>query len=770
MENNNKNPNNYITSPVDVTSKTLILILIIVVLSCWGTMIWATYKTYQLSPPLPQKIVDSHGQILMTQSDIIEGKAGFQKTDLMDYGSLYGMGSYYGEDFTAKYLVALAKQTQDQLAQRQFGQTFEQLSSSQQDIIQWHMRKQLQQINLTQTKVVLPMALTNALVDLQNTISKDLLQYDFKRGYTKAYSLTPTKAKLVADFLIYTSLTTVARRPNTQVSWTNNWPYQPSIGNVPTTATFIWSWVSIMFLLLGIGVVLVIFRLFIEEDKDTHFEAILSHFKMLMPSQKAIWKYIVVVGLLLLLQIFAGSLMAHDYAERSSFYGFNLNAWLPFAFLRDVHLQTPIAWIGLGWIGSALFLAPIIGRREAKGQKFLVDLLFWVTLAVVVSALVGNYLGIMGYLQKKWFWIGNQGLSYIELGRLWQILFFVGLLGWSMIMLRSLWPTLKQLFHVRSIFNLFRLEHLLWYSTLGMAFIYAFGMIPLTKINASFTLTDFWRWWVVHLWVEWAFELFAAALLGYFLMATGLVSRRLAERAIQFEWILILGSGILGTGHHLFWNGTPGLWIPIGSVFSFLEVLPLFLLILEAIEQYRKINGHKEFKYRLAYMYILGSTFWNFVGAGVFGGLINAPLINYYEHGTFLTLNHAHTAMFGAFGLLSLGLIYLCLRFMAGDKVQWSDRLGVWAFWLYNIGMILWVLLNFFPVGWPQLIAVYEHGYAYARSLAFYNTTLLWQWLRMPGDIVFSIGAILMAFDFIIKCLPFAPKYLRQFTKNDGFS
>ena len=190
-------------------------------------------------------------------------------------------------------------------------------------------------------------------------------------------------------------------------------------------------------------------------------------------------------------------------------------------------------------------------------------------------------------------------------------------------------------------------------------------------------------------------------------------------------------------------------------MFSFLEVLPLFLLILEAVEQRQRIRAERDFPYRLAYLYVLGSAFWNFVGAGVFGGAtINAPLVNYYEHGTFLTLNHAHTAMFGAFGLLAIGLVYLSLRHMAGARVGWSDRPGVWAFWLYNAGLVMWVALNFFPIGWPQLQAVYEHGLAYARSTAFYDTTLLWQWMRLPGDVVFAVGALIMAWDFLAKLRP----------------
>ena len=226
-------------------------------------------------------------------------------------------------------------------------------------------------------------------------------------------------------------------------------------------------------------------------------------------------------------------------------------------------------------------------------------------------------------------------------------------------------------------------------------------MIPLTGIEKSFTLTDFWRWWVVHLWVEQSFEFFAASMSAYLLMAVGLVSRKLAERATYFEIILIFLGGVIGTGHHLYWAGGPSMWVPMGSMFSFIEVLPLVLLIIEAINHYRLIKAHQEFKYRLAYTYVIGAAFWNFVGAGVFGGgTLNAPLVNYYEHGTFLTLNHAHTALFGAFGELAIGLIYFCLRYIAADRHRFSEKLGLWAFWLYNGGLVLWILLNFFPIGW----------------------------------------------------------------------
>jgi nitric oxide reductase subunit B len=433
---------------------------------------------------------------------------------------------------------------------------------------------------------------------------------------------------------------------------------------------------------------------------------------------------------------------------------------LPFNFWRSIHIQAPIVWIGLSWIGSGLFLAPAISGREPAGQGPLVDLLFWATVVIVAGALIGDYLGIMGFIGKGWFWFGNQGLSYLELGRFWQIGFFAGLAFWSVLVLRGLWPNITALKEAAQQFwtGHIRLEHLIWASTTNIALLYVFGMIPLFGVNPSFTITDFWRWWVVHLWVEQSFEFFAAAISAYLLMGLGLVSRQLAERSVYLELILIFLGGVLGTGHHIYWVGASGLWVPVGSMFSFIEVLPLVLLILDAMEHHSLIKKQQQFRYRLAYTYVLGSAFWNFVGAGVFGGgTLNAPLVNYYEHGTFLTLNHAHTSLFGAFGLLAIGLIYFCLRYAAADRAPFSDKLGLWAFWLYNAGLVLWVVLNFFPVGWPQLNAVYDHGLAYARSLAFYDTTVLWQWLRFVGDIPFAIAALLMAFDFVLKMGPMIP-------------
>lgn len=742
----------------DKVSNVLKWILLVVALGSFGVLVWAAKVTYSTVPPQPEKFVTASGEVLFTGEDIVSGKGGFQKADLMDYGSLYGMGSYFGVDYTAEYLHQLGTKTAENIALARFGQPFSALSEDDQESAKRAMQKMLQGMDLTKTEMVLPDPLALAVRDIQAGIVYHLLNEDLGKGWAGTKALTPERALQTADFLIYSSMTTVARRPDGSSSWTQNWPFEPLVGNTPITKAFTWTWISYAFTFLLFGAVIYIYEHYLNHRDTSPREFKLVEFRPLTPSQRKVGKYFLVVSAVFLTQLAVGILMAHYYSERTSFYGFDINKYLPFNFLRTLHIQTPIVWIGLSWIGAALFLAPAISKQEAKGQGVMVDILFWATLLVVAGGLVGNYLGLINVIDDKWFWFGNQGLSYIELGRAFQIGFFGGLLLWSALVFRALWPGAGQFRKaIKDFFtgNIY-LEHLLWAATINIALLYAAGMVPLTGIEKSFSITDFWRWWVVHLWVEQSFEFFTVAVSAYLLMETGLVSRALAERAVYFELILIFLGGVLGTGHHLYWAGGPGMWIPIGSMFSFIEVIPLVLLIIESIQQYRLIQGTGGvFKYKLAYVFIIGAAFWNFVGAGVFGGgLINAPLVNYYEHGTFLTLNHAHLALFGAFGLLALGLIYYCLRYAAGANGVFTEKAGYWAFWLYNAGLVLWVALNFLPIGFPQLEAVYEHGLAFARSMAFYDTTTFWQWMRFPGDVVFGAAALIMIWDFWKKLKP----------------
>ena len=405
----------------------------------------------------------------MTADDIIAGKGGFQKADLMDYGSIYGMGSYFGEDYTASTLVRLGVLTKQSLANsgtppgtkapanKSLATTgpagtppepttpaaaspTEALADAAATAT---MQKQLQSIDLTQPRVVVSEPVAQAIRGVQQELTTKLNTVNLSAGWVPAKSLDPVLRKQTADFIIYSAITTVARRPDhPNTSWTENWPYEPSVGNTPTTNTFRWTWISFCFTFFAMGFVLWLYRAYLDHPDDAPMERGLATYRTLTPSQIKTGKYFIVVALVFLASQGAGAIMAHSYYEREYFYGIQLNYILPFNFLRSFHMQAPIIWIGLGWIASGLFIAPAIaGGREAKGQGLLVDILFWVSLFVVAAALTGNYLGIQGVIDKGWFWFGNQGLSYIQLGRFWQILFFVALLSWSGLMFRALWPT-----------------------------------------------------------------------------------------------------------------------------------------------------------------------------------------------------------------------------------------------------------------------------------------------------------------------------------------
>ncbi|MEO6780931.1 MAG: nitric oxide reductase, partial [Bradyrhizobium sp.] len=409
----------------DPVNRVLKWVLLATAIACFIIIALATRQQYHDAPPLPDQFVAIGGGLVMSGDNIVAGKADFQKADLIDYGSLYGMGSYFGPDYTADTLVALAIAVQDNLAQKAAGTLFASLDADKQAAIRSHMQAELHGVDLTQDEVTVSTALADAIASVREAIATKLLQSDPSEGYSKARSLDAVSAGHTADFLIYSALTTVAYRPNSTVSWTQNWPYEPIVGNSPTTSTFIWTWVSFCFVFFGFGAVLAIYKIFLSNPDVSPMDPVLSGFQALTPSQRKTGKYFVFVAAMLLVQIGAGTIMGHYYTDRASFYGVPVGEFLPFNFLRSVHTQAPLIWIAFAWIGSGLFIAPAVSGYEAKHQALLVDILFWVSLVVVAGALIGNYLGIMGVINALWFWFGNQGLPYLEIGRFWQIAFFL---------------------------------------------------------------------------------------------------------------------------------------------------------------------------------------------------------------------------------------------------------------------------------------------------------------------------------------------------------
>ena len=265
------------------------------------------------------------------------------------------------------------------------------------------------------------------------------------------------------------------------------------------------------------------------------------------------------------------------------------------------------------------------------------------------------------------------------------------------------------------------------------------------------------------MWAEAFFEVFTTVLIGYFMVMMGLVSRQAAIRVIYLATLLFLGSGLLGISHNFYWNAKPVFTMALGSVFSTLQVVPLVLLTLEAwrfsklpkiLEHNNKTNGEpgKRFGFSELFLFLLGVNFWNFFGAGVMGFIINLPIANYYEHGTYLTVNHGHAALMGVYGNLALAAVLFCSQLLIKADA-WKPKTIKAIFWSINIGLLLMVLMDLFPAGVWQFKAVADNGLWFARSNQFIGSTgfRALTWMRIAGGAIFTLGGLFPVVWFIIK-------------------
>ena len=318
-------------------------------------------------------------------------------------------------------------------------------------------------------------------------------------------------------------------------------------------------------------------------------------------------------------------------------------------------------------------------RREPRRQGLLSYVLLGALAVVVFGSLVGEFAGQRGWFGDLWQYLGDQGLEYVDLGRFWQVLLIVGMLLWVFIIIRGLRRRLAG----ESFGNM---PWLFLYAALAIPAFYAVSL--LASPEGHTTINDYWRFWMVHLWVEDFLELFTTAMVAYIFVLLGVVRERTALRVIYLDIIIYSLGGVIGTMHHLYFSGTPAATMALGALFSAAEIIPLTLLTVEAWSFVRlgardTAGFAASFPHYWAVMFLIAVGFWNFLGAGVFGFLINLPIVSYYEIGTGLTANHAHTAMMGVYGMLAAGLAVFCLRYLVPEK-RWSDRAARISFWSLN--------------------------------------------------------------------------------------
>jgi nitric oxide reductase subunit B len=550
----------------------------------------------------------------------------------------------------------------------------------------------------------------------------------------------PERVRQLNAFFFWISWSCVTERPGQEITFTNNWPPDELVANKPTGSLLLWTGFSVIMLIAGIGLMVWYYAHKRNEEAVTFPASFPLKGEVQTPSQKATVKYFWIVSALLLVQVVMGIITAHYTVEGQALYGIPLAQWLPYSISRTWHIQIAIFWIATSWLATGLYYAPAISGVEPKFQRLGVNFLFGALLVIVVGSLFGQWMGVMqklGLIQN--FWFGHQGYEYVDLGRFWQIFLFVGLIIWLLLMGRAIWPALKQKSESRNLLVLFLI------STFAIAAFYGAGLMWGRQTNLA--VAEYWRWWVVHLWVEGFFEVFAAVVTAFLFVRLQIIKASTATTAVLFSTIVFLAGGILGTFHHLYFTGTPTAVLALGATFSALEVVPLVLMGFEAYDNLKISRSSEWIKaYKWPIYCFISVAFWNLVGAGIFGFLINPPIALYYMQGLNTTPVHGHTALFGVYGMLGIGLMLFVLRDMNKDA-EWKDRWIKVAFWSINIGLVLMVLISVLPVGLSQTVASVNHGLWYARSAEFMQQPyiLTFKWLRVFGDTIFAVGTVALA-------------------------
>lgn len=716
-------------------------------------------KSYQNAPPIPEKVLDPSGQVVFTGQDVIEGQQVFLKYALMENGTVWGHGAYLGPDYSAQYLHTLGLAANRLLAKETFQRDFDKLSADEKDVVSAESTVLLKENRYDPKKDTLLFTAAEAIsfrdqVGLWGDYFSDTVA---NAGLKKKYISDPGELRALTAFFAWTAWVSIANRPGADFSYTNNFPYEPMLGNKPTSAAVLWSGLSLITLLAGTAIVLFSFGKFNYLGWKGTGEHIHPHMLpgVASATQRATIKYFVVVALLFLVQVMLGGATAHFRADPGSFYGFDLSAIFPSTILRTWHLQSAIFWIATAFVAGGLLLAQALGEGEPKGQTMGIHALFWALVVVVAGSFLGELLGINQMLGALWFWFGHQGWEYLELGRFWQVLLAIGLIGWVVMLLRAVRPALQDP-ERREVTSLFLLAAL----AIPVFYLPAFFFGSTT----NFTVADNWRFWIIHLWVEGFFELFVTVMVSVIFFRMGLVSRLTATRVIYLDAILFLGSGIVGTGHHWYWTGQTNLNMALSALFSAMEVVPLTLLTLDAWDFVKLTRSEcatcgkrVDIPHRWAFFFLMAVGFWNFVGAGIFGFLINLPIVSYFEVGTILTPNHGHAALMGVFGMEAMALMVLAFRQVLDDE-QWKkpEKFVKISFWGLNVGLALMLAGSLFPGGVMQLYDVLQNGYWHARGLDYLNQDVvrMIEWARMPGDVVFiAFGAVPMAVAAVLTYL-----------------
>ncbi|MRV71820.1 nitric-oxide reductase large subunit [Duganella sp. FT92W] len=710
---------------------------------------WVGSEIYLAAPPIPQQIISTDGRVLFGPGQVLRGQQAWLGAGGQQLGTVWGHGSYLAPDWSADWLHREAEALREIWARRDHGRPYATLNREQQAALDARLRQELR--GNTYDPASGAIVVTPERAEAIDQVARHYMGlFSTEPGYDALRSQYAMRANALPDvaersalpaFFFWSAWSAAADRPGHEgLSYTSNWPHEPLAGNTPGANIGIWSIASVI-LLLGAIAAMVFAHGRIRESADpapAKADPLLN--LKVTPSMRATRKYFFVVVALILAQVGMGVVTAHYAVEGQSFFGIPLADVLPFVVSRTIHTQFAVLWIATAWLATGLYIAPAISGHEPKYQKLGVNLLFYALLFIVAGSTACGWLGtLQGKGSAFAFWLGNQGLEFTSMGRVWQMLLFVGLLFWVTLLGRALWPALRRPHETRGLIVM------VFLSALCIGGFYATSLT--WDRGTHYSMIEYWRWWLVHLWVEGFFEVFATAVIALLFTRLGLIHAASANSAIVLETIVFLFGGILGTLHHLYFTGTPTFVIAIGALFSALEVVPLTMLGIEAWHTYKRTSAAPWVAaYRWPILCFVAVAFWNTVGAGLLGFSINTPLALYYMQGLNMTAAHGHAALFGVYGMLGIGLMLFCLRGLSA-RHSWPERLLAPMFWCLNGGLAMMVFMSLVPAGIYQAWASVSSGMWYARSADVVHSSTMETlvWLRVPGDIVFAAGTLFLA-------------------------
>jgi nitric oxide reductase subunit B len=722
-------------------------ILITVIVISGIVLIWGTVKTYEHIPPLPAEFISENGDLLFSQDDIRAGQAAFQKRNLMSFGTILGNGSYFGPDFTAEYLAFIRDYVAGHIAEEEYGLPLTGLTAEQHEAVMMRTRHNIRSAKYESDLVVVSQEWAAAHAALVGKYIDRFVDGDRALGVAPNL-LDPERAERLTAFVAWTAWFSQEPRPGGDGSYTNNWPPIPELGLTPTPSVILWTAWTIGWVLF-IALIIILAYNFIRIEPIPELPSLEE--KAIQPLsflQKLSLLLLATCTLIFFVQTLAGGYVANAYASREDMYG--IFEWLglermevlPFQAVRTAHTAMAVIWVVGMWMSGALYAALLLGGKEKPWHRIVAYISMTVLTLSIIGTLAGLYASIRGWIDPWWWLLGSEGTEYLEMGRLWRVGIAFGFVAWTVVLV-------SVLYNARVKWR--PLLVLLMLNAVGItaAFFASFFYQP----DSHWVIIDFWRWWVVHHWVEGIFAFFQIMIIGWFLAGLRLVTNEEVTKSLYLEGIIVLFAGFLAVGHHYWWIGEPTFWIGIGSIFSTLEVLPLFLLLMSALTVLKDKLGSIKTVHMLPLAFFLASALWQFLGSGILGLLINFPIINYFEHGQFLTVAHAHGSFLGAFGFLAIGMMLYALRH--AEPEGWNLRRLWIGFWLLNIGLTLMLVISTIPIGVIQLAEAVIVDYAASRSLEFYERpiVLLFNQLRAPGDFLIVIGAGILAWEVIPKAI-----------------